>query len=141
MSCHPGTLKLFSQPESSPTTYWTGYRLIRLTTLNTTRNSSALHAASGLTYLAKSDALVVTLSDGSIHVVQNLSNEPDVADSSSSMADRDNFREWLNSNSLSHAARMTVQRTAKGNTDKDDVYRIHGAVSYDGNASFLWAYE
>jgi general transcription factor 3C protein 4 len=87
------------------------------------------------------DALVLTLTDGSFHVVQNLSIEPDVAESSSSIANGENFRGWLTSDVLSHTARMTFHSAEKGNVDQNDTCKIHGVVSYDADATFLWAYE
>ena len=141
VSSNPGLLKLFSQPHSSLTASWTGYRLIPLATKKMSQNSSALHSASGLTYLPNLDALVVALSDGSFHVIQNLSVNPDIAESSSSFAHGEGFREWLTSDSLSQTARTTFHSTEKGNVDRSDMCRIHGMVSYDGDATFLWAYE
>lgn len=84
---------------------------------------------------------MVTLTDGSFHVVQNLSIEPDIAESSVSVARPENFREWLTSVTLSHTAKTTFHSTEKGNVDKDDICKIHGIVSYDGDATFMWAYE
>ena len=139
VSSNPGLLKLYSRSNSSAT-YWTGHRVLRLQTLKISRESSALHPVSGINYLPELDALIVTLFDGSFHIVQNLSSSPTFTQVSSSELIH-HTDGGLNSQALSLMSRKMFELSEKGNVNKNDMNRVHGAISYDADAVFMWAYE
>ncbi|KAF7317703.1 hypothetical protein MKEN_00858000 [Mycena kentingensis (nom. inval.)] len=49
---------------------WSGHRSIRLSTQKLTAGSSAFNPVSGLSYIPQEDALLVSLSDGTMHVIE-----------------------------------------------------------------------
>ncbi|KAF8962108.1 transcription factor IIIC subunit delta N-term-domain-containing protein [Flammula alnicola] len=137
VTSNPGLIKLWSAPETAETTYWTGYRSLRIQTQKISTDSSAFHPVSGITYLHKQDKLVMTLFDGSFHVIRHFSTDPAWA----SRAIFDSDRGRLTSEALSNVSRSTFEMAEKGNVDRTDMSRIYGAMSYDNAACFLWAYE
>jgi len=121
--------------------------VLRLQTLKMSRESSALHPVSGINYLPERDALIVTIFDGSFHVIRNLSSSPTLVQASSELVQpvadphATNTNDGLSSQGLSLMSRRMFERAEKGNVNKSDMNRIHGAISYDSDAVFLWAYE
>ncbi|KAF8154505.1 transcription factor IIIC subunit delta N-term-domain-containing protein [Crassisporium funariophilum] len=137
VSTSPGIVKLWSSPDTrSDSPFWTGHRSLRLKTQKISTDSSAFHCVSGLSYVPKHDALVVTLFDGSFHVICALSRDPVWA--SSAGDDKENV---LTSEHLSGVSRSMFVKAEKGNVDRGDMGRINGAVSYDDSACFAWVYE
>lgn len=119
--------------------------MLRLQTLKISRESSALHPVSGINYLSELDALIVTLFDGSFNVVQGLSSSPTLTQTPSSElaqhAPTTNANDRLDSHAISLMSRQVFERAEKGNVNKNDMNRVHGAISYDGDAVFMWVYE
>ena len=113
--------------------------MLRLQTQKISRDSSALHPVSGVSYLSKFDALVVTLFDGSFHVVRNFSSAPEIVPSVTAGPGECSGR--LTSETLSRVSRTVFEHAEKGNVDKSMTNRIYASSSYDGDAVFLWAYE
>ncbi|KAJ7476199.1 hypothetical protein FB451DRAFT_1246153 [Mycena latifolia] len=68
----PGVVSLWSG-NSSSTLGWSGHRSLRLCTQKLSVGSSSLQSVSGLRYIAQEDALLVSLFDGSIYVIQKVS--------------------------------------------------------------------
>lgn len=110
--------------------------MLQLQTQKISRDSSALHPVSGVSYLPKFDALVVTLFDGSFHVVQNFSSAPEIVSSVTAASGPGG----LTSEALSRMSRTVFEHAEKG-VDKSTTNRIYASSSYDGDAVFLWAYE
>ncbi|KAH9476063.1 Putative transcription factor tau subunit sfc9 [Psilocybe cubensis] len=140
VSSHPGLVNLWSATSDNvPTTtaYWTGFRSLRLQTQKISSDASALHPVTGLTYLRKQDRLVVTLFDGSFHVLRSFSTDPVWA----TRTVVDTGGEQLTSDGLSSVSRGIFVRMEKGAVDRRDMVQVNGAVSYDDNACFLWVYE
>ncbi|OBZ74221.1 hypothetical protein A0H81_05958 [Grifola frondosa] len=80
-----------------------------------------------------SDALVVSLSDGSFHVVHNLSVEPSM--------DPPPAATGFTSGGLSAASRSVYLKTESEQPQFKDVNCINGMMSYDGGSMFVWIYE
>ncbi|PPQ88838.1 hypothetical protein CVT25_010267, partial [Psilocybe cyanescens] len=138
VSSHPGLINLWSASEDAAAAlYWTGSRALRLQTQRISVDASALHPVTGISYLRRQDRLVVTLFDGSFHVIRSFSADPMWA--ARSMVD--SGEEHLTSEVLSGVSRATFVRSEKGGVDKQDMVKVNGAVSYDGAACFLWVYE
>ncbi|KAF4621633.1 hypothetical protein D9613_012593 [Agrocybe pediades] len=137
---YPGLIKLWSAPsaESSEesTPHWTGARLLRLQTQKISLDSSAFHPVTGVAYLRKQDRLVITLFDGSFHVIRNFSSDPNWATRSAANIGEDQ----LTSEGLSLVSRATSSKAEKEQVSRKDMLRIDGAVLYDNN-TFLWVYE
>ncbi|KAF9527262.1 transcription factor IIIC subunit delta N-term-domain-containing protein [Crepidotus variabilis] len=147
VSSVPGLLKLFSASDSPSDTYWTGHLTIRLRTQKVCRDSSSLHPVSGISYLSKIDTLIVTLYDGSFHVVKNLSLAPIYAvttptsNGEVTRLDTESNAMHPTSHLLSKVGRTVFERVDGGDVDYMDSARIYGSTSYGDNSTFLWAYE
>jgi general transcription factor 3C protein 4 len=76
------------------------------------------------------DALIISLFDGSLHVVHNLSSEPSWAPGHGSLTSQD----------LSIATRTASVPAEFGGLHSNIVNRISGLVPY-GHATVLWAHE
>ncbi|KAG6878555.1 hypothetical protein C0992_007917 [Termitomyces sp. T32_za158] len=120
------------QPDKTSVTGWLGLRSFRLKTQKLSVGSSALHPASGIQYISRRDILVLTLFDGSFHVIYNLSGEPTVNPQANDIV--------VTSEKLSQAARSVFVQT-ENNVDFGDMNRITGLTSYDGSATFIWMQE
>ncbi|PPQ96911.1 hypothetical protein CVT26_005897 [Gymnopilus dilepis] len=134
---NPGRINLWSPP--SPV-HWAGTRTLFLQTQKTSIDSSAFHPVSGLTYIPKHDRLIVTLLDGSFHVIKNFSFDPAWATRGAT----DNggpYEEQLTSEALSGVSRAVFVKTEKEGVDSGDMLRINSAVGYDGDKCFMWVYE
>ena len=128
--CKPGILHLWCEP--SPYLGWSGYHSFRLPTFKLSTGSSSFHPASGLQYIRRKDVLILTLFDGSFHVIHNFSWEPSFVPAAGA--------EFLTSERLSITIRSAF-RQAEQNVRYDDVNRITGLESYDGSATFFWIQE
>ncbi|GLB40900.1 putative transcription factor IIIC subunit delta N-term [Lyophyllum shimeji] len=128
--CKPGLLHVWAPP--SPNVSWSGYRTFRLQRQRISTDSSSLHPASGIQYIRRLDALVLTLYDGSFHVFHNLSTEPSIISATGDGA--------VTSESLSKAVR-SVFIQSELNVDFSTMNRITGLASYDGSATFIWIQE
>ncbi|KAF9479133.1 hypothetical protein BDN70DRAFT_709576 [Pholiota conissans] len=136
ITANPGVMKFYSKPDPEAT-YWTGHRTLRIQLQKISTDSSPFHPVSGLTYRQSEDRLVVTLFDGSFHVVRNLSMDPSWA----SKAAVDVESEHVTSETLSALSRATFEKAEKGEVDRGDMLRIDGAIPYDDVSVFLWVYE
>ncbi|TFK36254.1 transcription factor IIIC subunit delta N-term-domain-containing protein [Crucibulum laeve] len=158
--CKPGILNLWSAPEDG---WWSGYRSFLLQNQKISSGSSPLHPASGISYEHRSDRLILTLCDGSFHVVQNFSRDPSwevvpqpqngvqddlqmhvdgVGDSQLQPEPPANVAErQVTSASMSKIARKMFIRTQGGDVDRTEVNRITGAMKYDRSGAYLWVHE
>lgn len=95
--------------------------------------SSALSSVSGIDYIKRLDALVLALSDGSFHVIYQLSVHPTL---DLSLNDFD-----VTSESLSTASRSAFYQVEAEATQAKHVNCINGMLSYDHAGNFLWLNE
>ncbi|KAF7777534.1 hypothetical protein Agabi119p4_3606 [Agaricus bisporus var. burnettii] len=123
----PGRLLLWSSPGDGSS--WSGLITLRLQTQKIHRSSSALHPVAGLNYVVDKDILIVTLADGSFHVVQNFSSFPSWSE------------DVITSLQLSKVARSVFVEIQDGNVDSVDMNRITGATSFDGAFNLVWTQE
>jgi hypothetical protein len=123
----PGRLLLWSSPGDGPS--WSGLITFRFQTQKIHKSSSALHPVTGLNHVVDKDMLIVTLADGSFHVVQNLSSSPSWSEDA------------ITSQQLSKTARSVFVEIQDGNVDSTDMNRITGATSFDGAFNLVWTQE
>jgi len=126
--CKPGIVSLWTSGSSN--LGWSGTRSLPLESQKLSVGSSPLQPVSGLHYVPHEDALIISLFDGSLHLLHNLSSEPSWAPSG----------EIFTSQNLSKTTRAAVIRTEPGKIKSIDVNRISGLVPY-GHATVLWAHE
>ncbi len=131
MFSKPGTIHLW-KPDGNESS-WTGLRTIALKTQKLSVGSTALAPVSGIVYLSRHDSVVVSLSDGSFHVIKNLSTAPTLAS--------DNPEETMDSKTLSTLVRQHFVSIEGEGTRKLDVNSTHGMTDVDGESTFLWIHE
>lgn len=116
-----------------PDAAWSGARSLRIQTQQLSIGASSFHPVSGINYVRRRDVLVLSLSDGSFHVVHNLSIDPSW---SPPILD-----EKVTTESLTKTARSIFLQAEPGNLGFEDVNSTSGVVSYDGSATMLWVHE
>ncbi|KAF9042996.1 putative zinc-finger of transcription factor IIIC complex-domain-containing protein [Panaeolus papilionaceus] len=133
---YPGVVKLWSAAESdeSNTGFWTGLRSLRIQSQRISADSSPMHPVSGINYVPKRDLLIVTLFDGSFHVIRDFSTSP-------VWAGHPKPDEPLTSAALSGVSRAIFKKVEKGNVDRGDMIQMNGTTSYDDNSTLVWVYE
>ncbi|KAF7796903.1 hypothetical protein EIP86_008088 [Pleurotus ostreatoroseus] len=127
----PGTVHLWSALFENP--LWNGVRTILLQTQKLTIGSSSLSPVSGIAYSPARDALVLSLADGSFHVVSSMSTNP-------SLCVTDPVG-GLSSGALSSAARADFLKIEEEPRKNSDVNATHGMVTYDQSSFYLWIHE
>ncbi|KAJ7498004.1 transcription factor IIIC subunit delta N-term-domain-containing protein [Mycena galericulata] len=128
----PGVISLWS--ENSSTLGWSGRRSLRLFTQKLSVGSSSFHPVSGLHYVQQEDALLVSLFDGSVHVIHSVIKEPVLSGESRSSSD-------LTTGALSGLLRSTFIRTESQKITDRDVNRVSGMIPYDDFSVALWVQE
>ncbi|KAJ7230497.1 transcription factor IIIC subunit delta N-term-domain-containing protein, partial [Mycena pura] len=128
----PGIVSLWSGAPSK--LGWSGHRLIRLFTQELSVGSSSFQPVSGLHYAHGADALLVSLFDGSIHVIDSLTREPKLANVSQHPGD-------LTSGALSCLLRSAFARTERAKVSRLDVNRVSGLTPFDDSSVVLWVQE
>ena len=121
---------LWSAP--SVQSVWSGSRALLLSTQKRSVGSSALSSLSGISYLPHRDICILSLSDGSFHVIHALSTSPSLDPPPS---------EGISSETLSAASRALFARAEPEKVTLKDVDRVNGMAAYDGGANFAWTYE
>ncbi|KAJ7498001.1 putative zinc-finger of transcription factor IIIC complex-domain-containing protein, partial [Mycena galericulata] len=96
--------------------------------------SSSFHPVSGLHYVQQEDALLVSLFDGSVHVIHSVIKEPVLSGESRSSSD-------LTTGALSGLLRSTFIRTESQKITDRDVNRVSGMIPYDDFSVALWVQE
>ena len=105
---------------------------IRLRNQRTSRNSSELHPCCGIEYNNENDALIVTIADGSLHVVGDLVATPKYVSAAES---------GLSSHGLSALARdLFLKNEGRGITDAV-TGKISGMTSICNGSILLWVFE
>jgi hypothetical protein len=112
---------------------WSRSRAMRLQTQKLSVGSSSLQPVSGLHYIRQKDALVISLFDGSLHVIHDLSREPSWNPSTTDHG--------LTSQKVSEVSRSLFTQAELRSTGNADVNRISGLISYDGYSTVLWVHE
>lgn len=112
---------------------WDAPRTIYLQTQKTSVGSSALLPVSGTFYEPKDDSLIISLYDGSFHVIHGLSNDPTYNSKRSSRR--------ISTDTLSNTARVLFMRAEAREIQKTDANRTSGMMSYDQSSTVLWVHE
>lgn len=99
-------------------------------TQNQSVGSTALAPLSGIVYLSHRDTIIVSLSDGSFHIIQHISSGPTLASG-----------EGVSSEALSTTARKLFARIEGEEISKLDVNCTHGMATFDYDSIFLWIQE
>ena len=113
----------------------------------TSVDSSPFYPVSGYGRVAdmESDILIVTLFDGSIHVVRDACTSPNLDSVGQPQnigpPDSEANTDGINSTQLSHLVRRAIVQAEGSPLRYVDVGRISGAVDFDGLGTILWLHE
>ncbi|KAG2040160.1 putative zinc-finger of transcription factor IIIC complex-domain-containing protein [Suillus americanus] len=127
----PGIVYLWSWPSSEPT--WYGTRILPLQTQKMSVGSSAISPVSGVSYVLHRDALILSLFDGSLHIIHNMTTEPTWSPPLAGNI--------LTSAELSRTSRALFAKVTPAGISYLDVNRIGGMASYDSQSTLIWIYE
>ncbi|KAJ3739057.1 putative zinc-finger of transcription factor IIIC complex-domain-containing protein [Lentinula detonsa] len=165
----PGTIHFWSDPSlsfvsaqtstSSSSRHWSGLYSLQLKTQKRSIGSSFLQPVSGMQYVHDRDALVLSLVDGSFHVVHGIAgiahSEPTLdyswpnttisvmdTTNSTNMISGDRLQS-LRSDSLSTTVRGVFERVERmSGVTFADMMRTSGMICYDdGLGSLMWLHE
>ncbi|KAF7421080.1 hypothetical protein PC9H_011600 [Pleurotus ostreatus] len=128
----PGVLHLWSPLNRSDSSDWVGLRSLKLTTQRMSVGSSALYPPSGIQYLGRWDILLISLFDGSAHIVHNITGGPSW----------DPPAEDCTSLATGHTSKLvrSIFEAYEPNSTFEDVGRICGMCCYDSSAA-VWVHE
>lgn len=112
---------------------WHGLRGFKLCTRPLSVGTSSLSLPSGIEYIKHLDTAVLTLSDGSFHVIHSFSSNPSLESAGSELN--------MTSESLSRAARSVFFEIDTEANSARDVNCINGMLSYDNATTFVWMHE
>lgn len=123
---------------------WSGSRTLVLKSQHISAGSSSLHPGSGISYMRHKDAVLLSLFDGSFHVIYNISTEPTLK------ADASNTDASFSSERLSAISRsvfVQCEGEALGalvddSKMKNVVNRIGGMTPYSSESPIItWIHE
>ncbi|OCH96338.1 hypothetical protein OBBRIDRAFT_787420 [Obba rivulosa] len=129
--CKAGVVNVWSDKVTSD--QWSGRRSFLLVTRKLSVGSSSLCPVSGIEYVENKDSLVVSLSDGSFHVLRQLSTDP--------QRDNQHTGDGLTGPQLSAASRSVFRQVEPETVQTKDVQSIYGMSSYDGQGTYVWIHE
>ena len=109
---------------------WDGRRRLILGLQPVSSSSTPFAAVSGFLYYVQHDALMVSLFDGSIHMIHCVSSSPSL----------DTFHQGLSSENLTDRVR-TVFTHAEGKASFADANRTSCVLDYDGTGAIAWLHE
>lgn len=109
---------------------WDGNRRLILGLQPVSSSSTPFAAVSGFLYYVQHDALLVSLFDGSFHMIHGVSTSPSL----------DTTHQDLRSEKLTGYTR-TVFAHAEGKVSFADANRTSGVFDYDGAGSIGWLHE
>jgi general transcription factor 3C polypeptide 4 len=130
----PGVIQLWT--EESNGCAWSGLRSLCLHRQGISSGSSMLYPPSGLVYSPEHDAIVLSLFDGSFHVIYDISSSPTVGPSIGSTE-----QSGFSSSDLSSVSRKIFIQIEGGAIPQEEMNRINGMVSFGGFPIICWTYE
>ncbi|KAK7687789.1 hypothetical protein QCA50_009008 [Cerrena zonata] len=110
-----------------------GCHTIALQTQSISAGATCFAPMSGITYNRHYDTLIISLTDGSFHLVSHLSTGP-VLGNLTAEAD-------FTAGTISANARSVFFRLEDSNVGRVDVNRIDGMTSYDDGSTYAWIHE
>jgi hypothetical protein len=126
----PGVVQLWAEERDGRP--WSGLRSFSLSRYGISSGSSMLYPPSGLVYSLEHDALVMSLIDGSFHVIYNISSAPTIEPPVGSTQQPSD---------LSSISRGVFIQVEGGTISRAEMNRINGMVSFAGFPTVSWAHE
>ncbi|KAI0251386.1 putative zinc-finger of transcription factor IIIC complex-domain-containing protein [Lactifluus subvellereus] len=129
----PGVLQLWR--DECDGCVWSGLRSLFLHRQGISSGSSMFYPPSGLVYTPEHDVIVLSLFDGSFHVLYDISSSPTV----NPHLDSTRQSGFSSSDLSSVCRRIFIQ--IEGGTIPQEMNRINGMVSFGGFPIVCWAHE
>jgi hypothetical protein len=130
----PGVVQLWA--EECEGSAWSGLRSLPLQRQGISSGSSIFYSPSGLVYSPVHDALVISLTDGSFHVVYGISSSP-TSELPLGLTKQPSF----SSSDLSSTSRKVFIQVEGGAIPHAEMNRINGMVAFGGFPIVSWAHE
>lgn len=130
----PGIVQLWN--EQNYRSAWSGLRSFQLRRQAISSGSSMFYPPSGLVYSPERDAAVLSLFDGSFHVIYNVSSSPTVTPPIEATE-----QDKLTSSNLSSMSRKVFVEVEGGAVPHVEMNRISGLVSFAGFPIVCWTHE
>ena len=130
----PGIVQLWN--EQNDRGVWSGLRSFQLSMQDISSGSSMFYPPSGLIYSPERDAVVLSLFDGSFHVIYNVSSSPTVTPPT-----EDTEQDKLTSSNLSSMSRKVSEQVEGGALLHVEMNRISGMVAFAGFPIVCWTQE
>jgi len=130
----PGVVQLWVEDCAGGS--WSGLRSLTLSRSGISSGSSTLYPPSGLVYSPEHDALVMSLIDGSFHVIYDISSAP-TTEPPVGLTKQPSF----SSSDLSSISRRIFIQVEGGPMSHAEINRINGMVSFGGFPIVSWAHE
>jgi general transcription factor 3C polypeptide 4 len=130
----PGVVQLWT--EESEGSAWSGLHSFSFHRQGISSGSSMFYAPSGLVYSPEHDTLVISLTDGSFHVIYDISSSPTVE-----LRQDSTKLPRFSSSDLSSTSRRVFIQVEGGAITHAEMNRINGMVSFAGFPIVSWAHE
>ncbi len=130
----PGVVQLWA--ETCDRGSWSGLRSFSLSRSGISSGSSMLYPPSGLVYSPEHDLLVMSLIDGSFHVIYDISSAP-TTKPPVGLTKQPGF----SSSDLSSISRRIFIQVEGGLMSPGEINRVNGLVSFGGFPIVTWAHE
>jgi len=130
----PGVVQLWA--EECEGSAWSGLRSLSLQRQGISSGSSMFYSPSGLVYSPAHDTLVVSLTDGSFHVIYGISSSP-TSEPPLGLTNQPSF----SSNDLSSISRKVFIQVEGSAIPHAEMNRINGMVAFGGFPIVSWAHE
>jgi general transcription factor 3C polypeptide 4 len=130
----PGVVQLWAEEcDGSP---WSGLRSFSLSRYGISSGSSMLYPPSGLVYSPEHDTLVISLIDGSFHVIHDIASAP-----TTKLPAGLTKQPSLSSSDLSLISRGVFMQVEGSAISHAEMNRINGMVPFGGFPILSWAHE
>ena len=140
MHANPGILR-FCHLDAIDQLRTDGSQALRLITQKTSAGSSSLNPIVGIHPVRGLDVLIVTLFDGSFHIVYDVSTFPKLAEDMEMMDLGEGTFTGPSSELASRAARQAFMKAEGGSLQHADVNRTSATTSFDDLGTICWVHE
>lgn len=130
----PGIVQLWNEQNNGGA--WSGLRSIQLNKQDISSGSSMFYPPSGLIYSSERDAVVLSLYDGSFHVIYSVSSSPTVTPPTEASE-----QDTLAPSNLSLMAQKVFVQVEGNTLPHVEMNRISGMVSFAGFPVVCWTHE
>ena len=147
MYTKPQTVHLWAPPLNYiSNVHWSGWKNISIEVQRTSLGAAADSPSSGFAYLEEEDSLIVSLLDGTLHVIRDISTEPVLKAHKADDMEVDQpitpySRNSLDSQSLSQVMREAFVKQENRDVPIEVIGKLAGFTMFDRFGSLVWLTE